>query len=89
MSEKNLDYYLNLNWTLLEGEDLDFDDKPHHCIEIKEIPSFLFCAKTPERAREKYKQQLKWTLQVMLERGEHIIEPGEDEEEPDWENLCP
>ncbi len=89
MTEKNLDYYLNLNWTLIEGEDLDFDGNPYHFIEIKEIPSFLFCAKTPERARERYKQQLKWTLQVMLEHGEHIVEPGEEDDEPDWENLCP
>lgn len=89
MTEKNLDYYLNLNWTLIEGEDLDFDGNPYNFIEIKEIPSFLFCAKTPERARERYKQQLKWTLQVMLEHGEHIVEPGEEDDEPDWENLCP
>lgn len=89
MSEKNLDYYLNLNWTLLEGEDLDFEGKPYHYIEIKEIPSFVFCAKTIEKAREKYKEQLKLTLIVMLESGEHITEPDEFEEEPDWESLCP
>ena len=58
MAEKDLDYYLNLNWTLIEGIDKDFDGNPYHYIEIKEIPSFLFCAKTQERARERYKQQL-------------------------------
>lgn len=89
MSTKDIDYYLNLKWTLIEGEDLDFDGNPYHYIEIKEIPSFLFCAKTAEKALESYKTQLKWTLQVMLEDGVHITEPGEDEEEPDWENLCP
>ena len=86
---KDLDYYLNLNWTLIEGQDLDFDGNPYHFIEIEEIPSFLFCAKTPEKARANYKEQLKWTLQVMLESGEHIVEPGEQDDEPDWENLCP
>lgn len=86
---KDLEYYLNLNWTLIEGQDLDFDGNPYFYIEIEEIPSFLFCAKTQERAREKYREQLKWTLQVMLESGEHIKEPGEETEEPDWENLCP
>lgn len=25
----------------------------------------------------------------MMESGEHIIEPGEDDDEPDWESLCP
>ena len=73
--EKDLDYYLNLNWTLIEGQDLDFDGNPYYYIEIKEIPSFTFCAKTLARARENYKRQLKLSLMVMLESGEHIIEP--------------
>ncbi len=89
MGNKDLDYYLNLNWTLIEGTDTDFDGNPYHYIEIKEIPSFVFCAKTIEKARENYKNQLKLTLTVMLEDGEHITEPGEVDEEPDWENICP
>ncbi len=89
MTQKNLDYYLNLNWTLIEGEDLDFEGKPYHYIMIEEIPSFCFCAKTIEKARENYKNQLKLSLLVMLESGETIREPGQSEIEPDWENLCP
>ncbi len=89
MDNKDLDYYLNLPWTLIEGEDLDFDGNPYHYIEIKEIPSFVFCAKTIEKARENYKSQLKLTLLVMLESGDHITEPGELDEEEDWENICP
>ena len=73
--QKDLDYYLNLNWTLIEGTDLDFDGNPYHYIEIKEIPSFTFCAKTIEKARENYKTQLRMTLQVMLEFGDEIHEP--------------
>lgn len=42
---KDLDYYLNLDWTLIEGTDLDFNGNPYYYIEIKEIPSFAFCAK--------------------------------------------
>ena len=87
--EKDIEYYLNLDWTLIEGTDLDFNGNPYHYIEIKEIPSFVFCAKTIEKARENYKRQLKLTLTVMLESGEHIIEPGEEDNEPDWESLCP
>lgn len=86
---KDLDYYLNLDWTLIEGEDLDYEGKPYHYIEIKEIPSFVYCAKSIECARENYKRQLKLTLIVMLESDEHILEPGEEEDEPDWESLCP
>ncbi len=87
---KDLNYYLNLNWTLIEGEDLDFNGQPYHYIEIKEIPSFTFCAKTIQKARENYKTQLKWTLQIMLEAEEKIIEPDDNiNEEIDWESLCP
>ena len=89
MVNKDIDYYLNLDWTLIEGEDLDFEGNPYHYIEIKEIPSFVFCAKTIEKARENYKRQLKLSLMVMLESGEHIIEPGEEDDEIDWESLCP
>lgn len=89
MAEKDLDYYLNLDWTLIEGEDLDFEGNPYHYIEIKEIPSFAFCAKTIEKARENYKTQLKLTLTVMLESSEEITEPGDDEEDIDWEAICP
>ena len=87
---KDLEYYMNLNWTLIGGEDLDFEGNPYHYIEIKEIPSFAFCAKTIEKARENYKKQLKLQLMIMLEDGEDIVEPGEDDEEDqDWESLCP
>lgn len=87
---KDLDYYLNLDWTLIQGTDLDFNGNEYHYIEIKEIPSFAFCAKTKEIALANYKKQLKLTLQVMLEYGDKIIEPGEDNEEDiDWESICP
>ena len=78
---KDLDYYLNLDWTLIEGEDLDFNGNPYHYIEIKEIPSFVFCAKTREKALETYKKQLRLTLMIMLEDGDRIIEPGEEIDE--------
>lgn len=86
---KDLDYYLNLDWTLIEGEDLDFEGKPYHYIMIEEIPSFCYCAKSIEKARQNYKKQLKLTLTVMLESDEEIIEPGKAGDEPDWESLCP
>ena len=57
MTNKDLDYYLNLDWTLIEGTDLDFNGNPYHYIEIKEIPSFAFCAKTREKALENYKTE--------------------------------
>ncbi|MBQ2612034.1 hypothetical protein IJF81_06565 [bacterium] len=74
-NNKDLDYYMNLPWTLIEGEDLDFEGNPYHYIDIKEIPSFTFCAKTIEKARENYKSQLRLVLMVMLESGDKITEP--------------
>lgn len=71
---KDLDYYMNLDWTLIEGTDLDFNGNPYHYIEIKEIPSFAFCAKTREKALENYKKQLRLSLMLMLEDGDHIVE---------------
>jgi predicted RNase H-like HicB family nuclease len=88
--KKDLDYYMGLEWTLIEGEDLDFNQNPYHYIEIEEIPSFAFCAKTIEQARENYKKQLKLSLMLMIEDEEKIREPGdEDDEDVDWEALCP
>lgn len=87
--EKDLEYYLNLDWTLIEGEDIGFEGDIYHYIMIEEIPSFCFCARTIEKARENYKTQLKLVLMVMLESGEHIKEPGEDDDETDWESVCP
>lgn len=81
MTEKDIDYYLNLDWTLIEGTDLDFNGNPYHYIEIKEFPSFVFCAKTREKALEGYKRQLKLTLMIMLEDGDRIPEVGEEPEE--------
>ena len=78
---KDLDYYMNLDWTLVEGEDLDFNGNPYHYIEIKEIRSFVFCAKTREKALENYKKQLRLSLMIMLEDGDRIYEPGEELEE--------
>ena len=86
---KDLEYYLNLNWTLIEGTDLDFEGNPYYYIMIEEIPSFCFCAKTREKAIDNYKKQLKLSLMVMLELGEEIQEPGDCGDEPDWEKLCP
>ena len=87
---KDIDYYMNLDWTLIEGEDLDFNGNPYHYIEIEEIPSFAFCAKTREAALANYKRQLKLTLTLMLEGGDDIKEPGDDDDDDiDWEKLCP
>lgn len=87
--EKDIDYYLNLDWTLVQGTDLDFNGNTYHYVEIKEFPSFAYCAKTQELALANYKNQLKLMIRVMLEEGDDIPEPGEEEDDIDWESLCP
>lgn len=88
--DKDIEYYLNLDWTLIEGTDLDFNGNLYHYIEIKEFPSFAYCAKTREIALANYKKQLRLMLQILLEDGEKIPEPGEDNEDDiDWESICP
>lgn len=87
--EKQIEHYLSLDWTLIHGTDLDFEGNPYHFIEIKEFPSFAFCAKTEEACLANYKRQLRLTIKVMLELGDEMPEPGEEEEDIDWESLCP
>ena len=39
---------------------------------------------------ENYKNQLRLSLMLMLEDGDHIVEPGEEtEDDVDWESICP
>lgn len=79
--EKNLDYYMNLNWTLVEGTDLDFNGEPYYYVEIKEFPNFVFCAKTKDNLYAGYKHQLKLTIMIMMEDGDKIPEVGEFSED--------
>ena len=52
----------------------------------------MYCAKTRDKAYENYKHQLKLMLMLMLEDNEHIREPNEvfdDDDDIDWEKICP
>jgi len=82
---KDIEYYLNQEWTLVEGTDLDFNGKPYHYIEIKEFPNFVFCAVNRETALDNYKKQLKLYISIMIEDGEQVPEPGEFEDEDSFE----
>ncbi len=77
MNEKELDEYINQDWTLVFGEDIGFTGKRYHYIEIKEFPNFVYCAPTKEVALSNYKTQLKLAVKVMLEFGEKLPEVGE------------
>lgn len=87
--KEEIEYYVGLDWTLIHGTDLDFNGNPYHYIEIKELPSFAFCAKTKEICLEHYKNQLALMIQVMLENKQEIPIPGDEEEDIDWESICP
>ena len=77
MDEKELENYINQDWTLIFGTDKGYIGNLYHYIEIKEFPNFVYCAPTKEIALENYKKQLKLTVQVMLEMGDKLPQPGE------------
>jgi len=81
ITDEKLDYYVNLDWTLEFGEDLDFEGKNYHYIKLKEFEEFVYCGKTKEICLQNYKKQLKLLIKVMLEFDDPIPEPGVYEEE--------
>ena len=87
--KQEIEYYTNLDWTLIHGTDLDFNKNLYHYIEIKELQSFAYCAKTQEICLANYKNQLRLIIQVMLENKQEIHIPGEEEDDIDWESICP
>jgi len=81
MDEKELENYINQDWTLVFGTDRGYTGNLYHYIEIKEFPSFVYCAPTKEIALENYKSQLRLAILVMLEFGDKLPAPGEYEED--------
>ena len=79
MDEKELENYINQDWTLVFGTDTGYTGNLYHYIEIKEFPNFVYCAPTKEKALENYKTQLKLAVKVMLEYGDKLPNPGEYE----------
>ena len=80
MDKKELDAYINQNWTLVFGTDTGFSGKLYHYVEIKEFPNFVYCAPTKEIVINNYKKQLMLTVKVMEEFGDKLPSPGEYEE---------
>ncbi len=80
MDEQALNEYINQNWTLEFGTDKGYTGNTYHYVEIKEFPSFVYCAPTKEIVLANYKHQLKLTVKIMLEYGDKLPNPGEYEE---------
>lgn len=81
ITDELLDKYVDLDWTMEFGEDLDFEGKPYHYLRLKEFEEFCYCGKTKEICLQNYKKQLRLLLRVMLEFDDKIPEPGEFEED--------
>ncbi len=79
MDEKELEQYINRNWTTVFGTDIGFTGNLYHYVEIKEFPNFVYCAPTKEIVESNYKDQLRLSIKVMLEFGDKLPEPGEYE----------
>ena len=81
ITDELLDKYVNLDWTMEFGEDLDFEGKPYHYLKLKEFEEFCYCGKSKEICLQNYKKQLRLLIRVMLEFDDNIPNPGEFEED--------
>ena len=81
ITDEQLEYYTNLDWTMEFGEDLDFEGKNYHYLTLKEFDEFVYCGKSKEICLQNYKKQLKLLIRVMLEFDDPIPNPGEYEED--------
>lgn len=81
ITDELLDKYVDLDWTMEFGEDLDFEGKPYHYLRLKEFEEFCYCGKTKEICLQNYKKQLRLLIRVMLEFDDKIPNPGEFEED--------
>jgi len=46
ITDEQLEYYANLDWTMEFGEDLDFEGKNYHYLKLKEFDEFVYCGKS-------------------------------------------
>ena len=81
ITDELLDEYVNLDWTMEFGEDLDFEGKPYTYLRLKEFEEFCYCGKNKEICLQNYKKQLRLLIRVMLEFDDKIPNPGEFEED--------
>ena len=81
ITDELIDKYVDLDWTMEFGEDLDFEGKPYHYLKLKEFEEFCYCGKTKEICLQNYKKQLRLLIRVMLEFDDKIPAPGEFEED--------
>ncbi len=81
ITDELIDKYVDLDWTMEFGEDLDFEGKPYVYLKLKEFEEFCYCGKSKEICLQNYKKQLRLLLRVMLEFDDKIPSPGEFEED--------
>jgi antitoxin HicB len=74
-ASKNLDYYMELPYTVVIEPDEDNDGGTYYVSRILEIPDCMGDGDTPEEALESLAIHKKMWLEDQLERGYKIPEP--------------
>lgn len=73
--EKNLEYYMNLPYTLIVEQEEDNDDSMCYVASLLELPYCIGVGKTPEEAIDELKIHKRMKFQSHLEDGLPIPEP--------------
>ena len=78
-SKKNLNYYLNLNWSYTIEQDTH-KGKKFYIIRVNEIPGVCTDASTVEKGMKGIKDALAGAIELFMEQGDVIPEPIKKEE---------
>jgi|688.fasta_scaffold26243_3 antitoxin HicB len=73
-TKKNLEYYLNLNWSYTI-EQSKHKKKKFFIIRVNELPGVCTDAKTIEEGMKNIQEAIAGTIELYLERGDPIPEP--------------
>lgn len=73
-AKKDLDYYLNLNWTYtIEKE--SYEDKDYYIIRVNELPGVCTNSENIEEGLIDISHTIRATIELYIKNGEPIPEP--------------
>ncbi len=78
-TKKNLDYYLNLNWSYTIEQETHKGRK-YYIIRVNELPGVCTDAETIEEGMRNIKEAIEGAIRLYLKNGEVIPEPIKKEE---------
>lgn len=72
--EKDLNYYLSLNWTYTVKKDFD-GNQPFYIIRVNELPGVCTDATNLDEGMRNIKDAIASAVQLYLEQGAEVAEP--------------